>query len=173
MYVSALMQGVPEACFHTIPYNSMPFLTIPYHAMNVVLFWGYWIMGDLGWQPSWGRILGEEEPNRDKFGAVAGLQWCSGGRCQSHLFEASPGNDSPRDVCWLCVWLMPWGWWIFRPKCGSIPFGIQRLVRLHPGQTVCADAKKWSKMRLFFVLLLNFCNLTYAPLPSNVSPERP
>ena len=36
--VSALMQGVPEACFHTIPYNSMPFLTIPYHAMNVVLF---------------------------------------------------------------------------------------------------------------------------------------
>ena len=32
------MQGVPEACFHTIAYNSMPFLTIPYHAMNVVLF---------------------------------------------------------------------------------------------------------------------------------------
>ena len=31
-------------------------------------------MGDLGWQPSWGRILGEEEPNRDKFGTVAGLQ---------------------------------------------------------------------------------------------------
>ena len=56
-------------------------------------------MGDLGWQPSWGRILGEEEPSRDKFDAVAGLQRCSGGRCQSHLFEASPGNDSPRDVC--------------------------------------------------------------------------
>ena len=117
------MLGVLEPGFHTIPYHS-----IPCHEFSEALFWGTWIVGDLGWQPSWGRILGEETPNRDKYGAVAGLQWCSGGRCQSHLFEAPPANDSPGDVCWLCVRLMPWRWWIFRPKCGSIPFGIQRLI---------------------------------------------
>ena len=118
----ALMLGVLEPSFHTIPYQ----------ATDVLKFWGYWIMGDLGWQPSWGRILGEETRNRDKFGGVAGLQWCSEGRCQSHMFEASPGNHSPRDVCWLCIRPMPWRRWIFSPKCGSIPFtawGIWRVIQ--------------------------------------------
>ena len=125
-------------------WTQFPYHSIPCHEFSEALFWGTWIVGDLGWQPSWGRILGEETPNRDNYGAVAGLQWCSGGRCQSHLFEAPPANDSPGDVCWLCLRLMPWRWWIFRTKCGSIPFGIQRLIRLYPGQTVCADAKtRW------------------------------
>ena len=114
---------------------------VSYHS---ILFWGTWIVGDLGWQPSWLRILGEETPSRDRLSGDTELRWRSEEKCHSHLRKASPGNTSPTNVCRVCVRHMPRRWWIFRRNCGSVPFaawGIQH-VRLHPVRTVCADAKK-------------------------------
>ena len=121
--------------------------SIPCHAS----FWRLWIVGDPGWQPSWGRILGEETPNRSKSCRVERQQGFSGRRGHARSISSKWITQTCLRIVRSIYAMEVMNLW---PKVRQHSFCLRNPA---PETVSCTEATMCS----FFSLPPNFCNLLH------------